>query len=187
MCQCKISYLISIHVIYTQSHGRVLTRRIRQRRPTAMPSRGRLSVHDEQYYSFRTRILHPGKAQRELPAVIKHYTYIGDTTRTGVDTHTPVIAIRYSSTTSSYAHYTTLRVEYTLVRYDFIARTIRCATAVRLLPHHVYGWSSVQRLVDLKLPYDRLYPLLLCVARSWVAHLFYLRNTVLFIEISPPV
>ena len=142
----------------------MLTRRTRQRRPTAMPSRGRLSVHDEQYYSFRTRILHPGKAQRELPAVIKHYTYIGDTPRTGVDTHTPDIAIRYSSTTSSYAHYTTPRVKYILVRYDFIARTIHCATAVRLLPHHVYGWSSVQRLVDLKLPYDRLYPLLLCVA-----------------------
>ena len=159
-CQCKISYLFSI---YTQTHGRVLTRRIRQRRPIAMPSRGRLSVHDEQYYSFRPRILHPGKAQREFPAVIKHYTHIGDSPRMGVDTHTPAIAIRYSSTTSSYAHYTTLRVEYTLVRYDLIAHTIGCETAIRLLPHHVYGWSSVQRLVDLKLPYDRLYPLLLCV------------------------
>ena len=116
-----------------------------------------------------------------------HVLYIGDTPHTGVDTHTPDLAIRYSSTTSSYAHYTTLRVKYTLVRYGFIAHTIGCATAVRLLPHRVYGWSSVQRLVDLKLPYDRLYPLLLCVARSWVAHLFYLRNTVLFIEISPPV
>ena len=157
VCQCKISYLFSI---YTQSHGRVLTRRIRQRRPIAMPSRGRLSVHDEQYYSFRTRILHPGKAQRELPADITHYTYRGNTTRMGV---APAIAVRYSSTTSSYAHYTTLRVEYTLVRYDLIAHTIGCETAIRLLPHHVYGWSSVQRLVDLKLPYDRLYPLLLCV------------------------
>ena len=117
-CQCKISYLFSIH---TQSHGRVLTRRIRQHRPIAMPSRGRLSVHDEQYYSFRTRILHPGKAQRELPAIIKHYAYIGGTPHTGVDTHTPSLAVRHSSTTSSYAHYTTPRVEYTLVRYGSIA------------------------------------------------------------------
>ena len=85
-------------------------------------------------------------------------------------------AIRHLSTTSSYAHSTTLQVEYTLARYYFIVRTIRYATAVRLLPHHVYGWSPVQRLVDLKLPYDRLYPLLLCVARSWVAHLFYFRT-----------
>ena len=118
----------------------------------------------------------PGKSAARTPCnhqALPRYTFIGDT---GVDTHTPVIAIRYSSTTSSYAHYTTLRVEYTLVRGDSIAHTIGCATAVRLLPHHVYGWSSVQRLVDLKLPYDRLYPLLLCVARSWVAHLFSLRT-----------
>ena len=66
-------------------------------------------------------------------------------------------------TTSSYAHYTTPRVEYTLVRYGFVARTIRCAIAVRLLPHRVYGRSSVQRLVDLKLPYDRLYVRFSCV------------------------
>ena len=48
----QISYLLSLHVIYTQSQGRVLTRRTRQRRPTAMPSRGRLSVPGISTYSF---------------------------------------------------------------------------------------------------------------------------------------
>ena len=47
-CQCKS---LTLSVIHTQPHGRVLTRHTRQRRPTAMPSRGRLSVHDKQLHA----------------------------------------------------------------------------------------------------------------------------------------
>ena len=174
----------------------MLTRRTRQRRPTAMPSRGRLSVPGTSTSSHKQFACHPfqpswpfaGRRQSGFadyrirrPALLAlagrrqsgfSWTFTMRTTVSFVlcsqlePTPTRTARCYLRSTTSSYERSITLsfdyfRIEYTADRYIIS----------HLIVSHV---SPTEILVDLD-------------TASGTSLIFPSRNTVLFIDISPPV
>ena len=133
----------------------MLTRRTRRCRPTAAPSRGRLSVHDYKYThiapgkstvsaSCDLQPQPPPRQYSDIRYAMRAHTRANPNakqySRIVLKPTSTSTATRYlRPTTISYKRPMSLPFDYMLIRYYFIVRTISYSSTIRLLPHHAHG------------------------------------------------